>query len=257
MPDPHNLAAIPQQPQKPLDTAKGVAGPHVVPRNCVGLECRGRERNGHLQLCELPPCCCRLSRPALQQGLGDGGVGFGVRGEGRADLSRIRPPATIDRQPMRSPTAMNGAFTPVTLWNGQFGANRTQRRAPRHNWAEGTPHGGQLLGVPRPRDPGHRRPDGASGWRRTRSSLSACPDTLRLFDAAFPETLQEGPAGTAWKRRAWPSPPTSGPSWPPKHPSQRWLRGEQTAMTPEQQKGRGDGVLRGGSTAAPATMVPD
>lgn len=53
------------------------------------------------------------------QGIGEGGLGFGVRGEMRKSKTGFNEP---DVQPLRSPTAMNGAYQKNQLWNGQFGA---------------------------------------------------------------------------------------------------------------------------------------
>ncbi|NND34815.1 MAG: cytochrome-c peroxidase, partial [Saprospiraceae bacterium] len=54
-------------------------------------------------------------------GIGDGGAGFGLSGEGRAPNS-LYLIEELDLQPIRTPSAMNGAWQPNMLWNGQFGA---------------------------------------------------------------------------------------------------------------------------------------
>jgi cytochrome c peroxidase len=57
----------------------------------------------------------------MQQGIGEGGIGFGMAGEGR-EFNPAYNLDDIDLQPLRTPSAMNSAFQEVMLWNGQFGA---------------------------------------------------------------------------------------------------------------------------------------
>mgnify|MGYP000005833510 CR=1 FL=1 len=54
------------------------------------------------------------------QGIADGGIGFGRNGEGR-DRGSFYPEDKLDVQPLRTPSAMNGAYQKNMLWNGQFG----------------------------------------------------------------------------------------------------------------------------------------
>ena len=80
---------------------------------------------------------------------------------------------------------MNGAFTPVTLWNGQFGAHGPNVGT-ESNWTEGTPIATNLLGYMGLETQAiagltvHRMAPTAHFF----DSLSGY---LPLFDAAFPE----------------------------------------------------------------------
>ena len=73
----------------------------------------------------------------LKQGIGEGGIGFGINGEGR-----IKDPLyleeDIDVQPIRTPSALNVAYQDVMLWNGQFGATGTNAGT-EANWTIDTP----------------------------------------------------------------------------------------------------------------------
>lgn len=69
---------------------------------------------------------CHTAKAGFQackeQGLGEGGNGFGMRGEGRF-INDQYPVEHIDVQPIRSPSVLNVAYQKNMLWNGQFGAN--------------------------------------------------------------------------------------------------------------------------------------
>jgi cytochrome c peroxidase len=54
----------------------------------------------------------------LKQGIGEGGLGFGVHGEGRIK-NAMYPESELDVQPIRTPTTLNVAYQEVMLWNGQ------------------------------------------------------------------------------------------------------------------------------------------
>ena len=56
------------------------------------------------------------------QGIADGGLGYGVRGEGRHP-NPVYDTDSLDVQPIRSPSILNAAYQEVQLWNGQFGAH--------------------------------------------------------------------------------------------------------------------------------------
>ena len=73
----------------------------------------------------------------MAQGLGEGGEGFGLVGEARV-RNPFCAPELCDVQPIRSPTILNGAYQPVMLWNGQFGATDVNVGT-EDQWTEGTP----------------------------------------------------------------------------------------------------------------------
>ena len=67
---------------------------------------------------------CHHARGGFQanmaQGIGEGGMGFGVSGELRMMAEGIDA-SLIDVQPLRTPSALNSAYQTNHLWNGQFG----------------------------------------------------------------------------------------------------------------------------------------
>lgn len=231
MPDPGDLAAIPQDPNNPLTVAKVNLGRMLFHETALGMQAVEEEGLGTYSCASCHHAMAGF-QAGVQQGLGDGGVGFGVRGEGRV-LSSDYDPTTVDRQPMRSPTAMNGAFTPVVLWNGQFGAGGPNAGT-EASWTEGTPIAVNFLGYAGLETQAiagltvHRMaPDAAF--------FNAMPGYRMLFDAAFPDFGDDerysvetaGLAIAAYERTLMAS----------ESPFQRWLRGERTAMTEGQKEG--------------------
>ena len=80
----------------------------------------------------------------LLQGIGEGGIGFGLRGEGRLKSSSYLE-RDLDVQPIKSPSILNVAYQDVMLWNGQFGAVGSNAGT-EANWTAGTPKENNSLG---------------------------------------------------------------------------------------------------------------
>ena len=228
--DPHDLDAIPQDPNNPLTSQKVSLGRMLFHETALGM---GVEESGTRTFsCASCHHASAGFQAGIQQGLGDGGVGFGIRGEERV-ISSDYDPSDIDRQPMRSPTAMNGAFTPVTLWNGQFGAHGPNVGT-ESLWTEGTPLEVNSLGY------FGLETQAIAGltvhrMAPTPAFFNRMPGYVALFDAAFPEVAEEdrygvemaGLAIAAYERTIMSN----------ESPFQRWLDGEHTAMTPAQKDG--------------------
>lgn len=137
MPHEADLERIPQDPKNKLTTEKvrlgGLlyheTGLALAPVHSVG---KGTYSCGS---CHFASAGFQAGRP---QGIGDGGIGVGVNGEGRAPQLSIYTGAELDVQPIRSPTAMNGAWQEAMLWNGQFGSTGINASTI-YAWQAGTP----------------------------------------------------------------------------------------------------------------------
>ena len=231
MPDPHYLDQIPQDPANPLTADKVNLGRMLFHETALGMDAVEESGMGTYSCASCHHAAAGF-QAGVQQGLGDGGVGFGVRGEGRV-ISPDYDPATIDRQPMRTPTAMNGAFTPVVLWNGQFGAYGPNVGT-EANWTEGTPLAVNYLGY------AGMETQAIAGLTVHRMAPDAeffdhMPHYVAMFDAAFPDFPEEerysvetaGLAIAAYERTIMST----------EAPFQKWLRGEHHAMTQQQKDG--------------------
>lgn len=132
----NDLASIPQDPNNPLTENKVELGKLLFHETALGNnpELPNGTRTYSCASCHHVEAGFQAG---IQQGIGDGGSGFGARGEARV------PDATyshsqLDIQPIRTPTALNVAYQDVMLWNGQFGGTGTNAGT-EANWIAGTP----------------------------------------------------------------------------------------------------------------------
>ena len=178
---------------------------------------------------------CHHSKAGFQsgvkQGIGEGGIGFGVAGEGR-QKDPMYLDSDMDVQPIRSPSILNTAYQEVMLWNGQFGATGINQGT-EANWTVGTPKENNNL-----------------GFEGVETQAIAGLDVHRLmidqdfvngtvyrdmFDAAFPNIPMEerytritaGLAIAAYERTVLPN----------QSPFQQWLRGNESALNASEMNG--------------------
>ena len=118
LPESTDFNAIPQDPRNPLTKAKVALGGFLFHETAISVDAKDSNLNGTFSCAS-----CHHASAGFQagtfQGIGEGGQGFGVRGENRTPMSHI---VDADVQPVKSPSSMNGAYQPNQLWNGQFGA---------------------------------------------------------------------------------------------------------------------------------------
>ncbi|MFT4594380.1 MAG: cytochrome c peroxidase [Bacteroidia bacterium] len=117
---PTRLEDIPQDPNNPLTAAKVELGKLLFHE--TGLATNPKKEEGRFT---YSCATCHHVQGGFQagvpQGISEGGLGFGLRGEGRYPNPNY-PIAQLDVQPLRSPSILNIAYQPNILWNGQFGA---------------------------------------------------------------------------------------------------------------------------------------
>jgi cytochrome c peroxidase len=117
---PTNLSDIPQDPNNPLTAAKVELGRLLYHE--TGLATNPKKEEGRFTYscasCHHAPAGFQAGLP---QGIADGGLGFGLRGEARYPNPNYTY-AQLDVQPLRTPSSLNIAYQPNVLWNGQFGA---------------------------------------------------------------------------------------------------------------------------------------
>lgn len=167
-----------------------------------------------------------------QQGIGEGGIGFGNAGEGRV-FNPEYPLDSIDLQPLRTPSALNTAYQDVMLWNGQFGAQGVNEGT-EDLWPPGTPIWNNHFG--------HSgvETQAIAGLTVHRMVVDEglCEEYLEyqdLFDEAFSEWPEinrytartAGLAIAAYERTLLAN----------EAPFQMWLDGDESAMTDKQKRG--------------------
>ena len=142
-PDAGDLSGIPQDPRNPLTPEKVRLGQMLFHETALG-------RNPKLEAGTGTYSCasCHHAKAGFQagipQGIGEGGLGYGVHGEGRYQSTQYSD-SEIDIQPIRTPSAMNMAYQTNILWNGQFGGTHLNLGT-EANWTTETPKEKNKLG---------------------------------------------------------------------------------------------------------------
>lgn len=143
LPKSDEYTLIPNDPNNSITQEKVVLGQLLFHETEIGI-------NPRLSMGAKTYSCasCHHAKAGFQsgmkQGIGEGGFGFGSKGENRAPNS-FYPLDSIDVQPIRSPTILNTAYQDVMLWNGQFGATGTNSGT-ESRWTAGTPKEKNNLG---------------------------------------------------------------------------------------------------------------
>ena len=230
MPASTDLDQIPQDPKNPLTPEKVNLGKLLYHETGLALAPMKEIGKGTFSC-----ATCHFASAGFQanrhQGISDGGLGFGANGEGR-QKSELYTEMELDVQPIRTPTAMNGAYQELMLWNGQFGGVGGNLGT-ESKWKVGTPIETNHLGYE------GLETQAIAGLKVHRLTVN---DTflmetgyLELFDAAFPEVPKSvryerefiGLAIAAYERTLLAN----------EAPFQRWLKGDKQAMGSEEKHG--------------------
>jgi cytochrome c peroxidase len=221
---------IPNDPNNPITQAKVDLGQMLFHETGIAIN-PNMDVSIHMYSC----ASCHHAKAGFQsgilQGIGEGGNGFGINGEGRFK-NPLYVEADLDVQPIRTPSALNVAYQDVMLWNGQFGATGTNQGTDA-NWTIGTPKEVNTL-----------------GFEGVETQAIAGLDVHRLridedfiinsaykdmFDEAFP-TIEESQrysklngalAIAAYERTLLPN----------QAPFQQWLNGNENALNEQETEG--------------------
>ncbi|OUR91536.1 cytochrome-c peroxidase [Flavobacteriales bacterium 34_180_T64] len=167
----------------------------------------------------------------LQQGIAEGGSGFGLKGEGRTKSS-LYLEVDLDIQPIRNPSVLNVAYQDVMFWNGQFGGTGTNFGT-ESSWTEGTPKEINNLGFEGVET---QAIAGADAHRfKIEAEFIENSSYKELFDNAFPDIIPEerytklngALAIAAYERTLLPN----------QAPFQLWLKGDESAMSSNEVEG--------------------
>ena len=231
LPESDDFNAIPQDPTNPITAEKVALGRLLYHES--GLLTDPKRPEG---LFTASCASCHHAQAGFQanktQGIGEGGLGFGLYGEGRHDNPAYG--FDLDVQPIRTPTTLNVAFQELMLWNGQFGGVG-DNLGTEAQWTAETPKETNFLG--------HHgvETQAIAGLRVHRmgyidSSMVYEDATYKqLFAEAFPDVPKDermtvenaGLAIAAYERTLL----ANGA------PFQRWLRGDLGAMDEAQKYG--------------------
>lgn len=231
MPSESDLANIPQDPKNALTTQKVELGKLLYHETGIALAPMQAVGKGTYSCAS-----CHFAEAGFQagrwQGIGEGGSGIGVKGEGRAPILSMYTGEELDVQPIRSPSAMNGAWQEATLWNGQFGGTGINIGT-ESSWEEGTPKKVNHLGYE------GLESQAIAGLEVHRMVIDpAVVDTLgykEMFDNAFGDWPTDerysreaaGLAIAAYERTLLAT----------RAPFQQWLKGDQMALSEQELRG--------------------
>ncbi|MEN0004240.1 MAG: cytochrome c peroxidase [Bacteroidota bacterium] len=230
LPDETDFSNIPQDPRNPITTEKVALGKLLFHETGIATDPMKPQSLG-----EYSCASCHFAGAGFQagrhQGIGEGGVGFGINGEGR-EANGDYLPEEMDVQPMRTPPALNTAYQEAMLWNGQF-AGTSVNKGTDYAWTIGTPLATNYLGYQ------GVETQAIAGLKVHRLVLDE--NMLNnygykaMFDAAFPEIDQSnrysaemvGLAIAAYERTIVAN----------QSPFQQWLRGQMQAMNELEKEG--------------------
>ncbi|NNM18389.1 MAG: cytochrome-c peroxidase [Croceitalea sp.] len=228
LPNSSDYLNIPNDPNNPITHEKVVLGKFLFHETALG-----NNPTSQIGLKTYSCASCHHAKAGFQsgikQGIGEGGLGFGLRGETRI-MSLEYNESELDVQPIRSPTVINTAYQEVMLWNGQFGATG-KNLGTEGSWTPGTPKENNLLGF----QGVETQAIAGLGVHRMSldSSLLENESYKSLFDQAFPNDQAEerysiinaGLAIAAYERTILAN----------ESPFQKWLRGEEKLSENEMQ----------------------
>lgn len=230
LPESNDYSAIPGDPNNPITASKIELGKFLFHETGLALNPNKSIGTGTYS-CSSCHIAASAFQSGRQQGMADGGSGFGFKGEGRI-MNLAYHPDSVDVQPIRVPTIINAAYQQVVLWNGQFGANGLNVGT-EANWTEGTPKATNHLGF----DGLETQAIAGLGVHRMvidTSMIKNGPYKV-LFDMAFPDSpeserytrINAGLSIASYVRTVMGN----------EAPFQKMLRGEPHTMTEEEMKG--------------------
>ncbi|MBE16935.1 MAG: cytochrome c peroxidase [Dokdonia sp.] len=123
LPESDDYAAIPQDPLNPITPAKVALGKLLLHETAMGGRPKMEERVFQYACATCHPVASAFAS-GRRQGIGEGGIGFGLQGEGRF-VDPEMPLDSLDVQPIKTPTLLNLAYQDVALWDGRFGGTGT------------------------------------------------------------------------------------------------------------------------------------
>ena len=239
LPDSDDFDNIPQDPNNPLTAEKVALGQLLYHETALAIAgVSDREGTWSCASCHHAAAGFKAGVP---QGIAEGGEGFGFDGESRTmaqgfDINSEDPSLVPDIQPVTSPAVLNTAYQEVMLWNGQFG-----------NQANGIINAGLADNIlSTPDTPKARNALGFGGLEiqavagtgvhrlktDTDSILQTNQTYINMFNAAFPNGADDETVAAALAIAAYERTILANQS-----PFQRWLRGDEDAMSEQEVAG--------------------
>lgn len=243
LPYSHQYRYIPQDPRNKITAAKVRLGKLLFHETALGLNTRDSNHEGTYSCASCHHAAAGF-KSGIPQGLGEGGSGFGIRGEGRTLAQSDVPDFVADFQPIASPTILNSAYQDVMLWNGSFGNSvgginafvdpvKVSHAGP----AEVIANDFGLSGLETQAIAGTK----VHRLRFAESIIDTKGRYKRLYAKAFPRGVNEIPTGSevdsAWLQSALAIAAYERTVLANRAPFQKWLRGNVKALSRQQLRG--------------------
>ncbi len=230
LPESDDFANIPQDPKNPLTAEKVALGKLLYHESALAINPIKPQATGNYSCAS-----CHFASGGFQacqtQGISEGGMGFGITGEGR-----VKDPSyndvDLDVQPIRTPSAMNITYQTNILWNGQFGGTHLNVGT-ETQWEYGTPKATNQLGFE------GTETQAIAGLKVHRMGINknwaTLYDYVDLFHSAFPGVTDDtlftnvyaGLAIAAYERTLLAN----------QAPFQDWLKGKHNSMSDKEKRG--------------------
>lgn len=228
LPQSDDYLSIPQDPANPLTRDKIELGKLLFHESALATGARHESGTG-TYACSTCHHAAAGFQAGRQQAIGDGGSGWGLRGEGRT-RSADYTVDDLDVQQVRSPTILNTAFQRITMWAGIFGAHGLNAGTEAH-WLPGTDAGMNRMGYEALETQAIRGLVAHRMGNIESSIVASHPVYTRLWERTFPgEAVSVEKAGlaiAAYERTIFAN----------RAPFQRWLKGESDAMSAQEKRG--------------------
>ncbi|MDG1474316.1 MAG: cytochrome c peroxidase [Porticoccaceae bacterium] len=233
LPDSDDYENIPQDSMNPITAEKVAVGQLIYHDPAFATE--GIALRAKTWSCASCHHARAGFKSGMTQGLGEGGEGFGIKGESRRWHDADIGTQDADVQPVTSPTVLNVAYQDVMLWNGALGNSVNgvinAGIAPDRLMTEGTPKAANSQGF----SGIETQAIAGTGVHRIGSFPPELEETeyYDLLLAAFPQyTMSELAQGATASIAAFERTVLAN-----KSPFQLWLRGDEFAMTEQQISG--------------------
>ncbi len=231
LPDETDYASIPQSPVNPLTKEKIELGKMLFFEPAFANEAKRSELmfTFTCSSCHVPESGFR---PGRMQGIADGGVAFGRKGESRFKFPLYHNDS-IDAQGARPLVTLNVAYVENSMWNGSFGSEGVNKGTEKM-WGvfdPGTARNHERLGTLE-----GQNIEGLIVHRmQYTKEIITKAGYKEVFDKAFPdmpENERYSRKGASFAISAYLRQNLTNQA-----PFQKWLKGEKDAMTEQQKKG--------------------
>lgn len=228
LPSSTDFELIPQDPKNPLTSDKVLLGQLLFHEPALSVHTKQPSGKGTFSC-----ATCHHAKAGFaagrQQSIGEGGSGWGLRGEARR-ASNSFPLEDVDATPIRSPSILNVAYQRVMLWSGAAGANGPNQNTTDYWSAEGDSRF-NYLGYDGIETQALLALSNHRLGKISDSIVSTNPTYQTLWNRVFPgEPVSDEKAAlaiAAFERTVLAT----------ESPFQRWLKGDYQAMTNAEKRG--------------------